>query len=229
MYGIHACEAALQNDSRQIQKIMISAQLKSAWQAKLPPVPVQEADGAEIANVTGAGAVHQGIAMLVQPLEEPYWDGVLKAARRICVLDQVTDPHNVGAILRSAAAFGVDALILPKDHCPPESATMAKTACGALERVPCLRVTNLSHTLGELKKRGFWILGMDAGGSKTIEAAKEYQPLCLVMGAEGAGLRRLTREACDLIVSIPIASDMESLNVSNAAAIAFYAAAGQEN
>lgn len=229
MYGAHACEAALGNASRRISRMVVTAQAAENWKAQIKTVGRQLAvdvvDGAEISRLCGQGAVHQGVAMQVQPLTEVGWEETLTAARCIAVMDQVTDPHNVGAILRSAAAFGVGALLMPKDHSPPESAVLAKSACGALERVPCFRVTNLAHTLKDLKAMGFWIVGLDADATKPVAVLREYLPLCVVLGAEGAGLRRLTREHCDLIAAIPISNDMESLNVSNAAAIAFYAAA----
>ena len=223
MYGLHACDAALQNPNRDIKRVLIISGLKDEWEHKLSHVAWEISDSATIARHAGEGAVHQGIAMQVLPLDEPYWDGLMQSGVRMIMLDQVTDPHNVGAILRSAAAFGVGAVIMTKDHSPPESGALAKAACGALELVPCIRITNLSQTLDDLKRHGYWIAGMDGQADKMVEAAGGYQPLCLVMGAEGAGLRRLTKERCDLLVKIPMDERMESLNVSNAAAIALYA------
>lgn len=223
MYGLHACEAALKNEQREIKKILVTAAMRDQWASLLQGRNVEVSDAGAIGKYVGSDAVHQGIAMQVQPLDEPFWDGLVGTGTMMLMLDQVTDPHNVGAMLRSAAAFGVGAVIMPKDHSPPESGALAKAACGALEMVPCLRVTNLSHTLDDLKRQRYWIAGMDGEATKSVEAAGEYRPLCLVMGAEGAGLRRLTREKCDVLVSIPMDARMESLNVSNAAAIALYA------
>lgn len=221
LYGQHSCAAAAANPARTIRRVVAMKQADTGWlKGRGRPEAV---DGERLARLLPEGAVHQGVAMEVEPLDDVHLDQVMGGGP-LAVLDQITDPHNVGAILRSAAAFGISALILPKDHAPAEGAVMAKAASGALERVPLVRVTNLASTLKALKKAEYWIAGLDAGGSRGIEAVAAFSPLCLVLGAEGKGLRRLTAEHCDLIVSIPISAAMESLNVSNAAAIAFYQA-----
>jgi 23S rRNA (guanosine2251-2'-O)-methyltransferase len=177
----------------------------------------------ELSKKCGPEAVHQGVALHVNALDDTHLDEVMHQPR-LAILDQVTDPHNVGAILRSAAAFGIGALIVPKDHAPQETGVMAKAACGGLEMVPLVRVTNLAKAMKELKEQSYWLLGMDGAAKAPVRAAKDYDKCVIVLGAEGTGMRRLTAENCDLLVKIPMSGAMESLNVSNAAAIAFYEA-----
>lgn len=184
-----------------------------------------------IDQLLGPEAVHQGIALEVLPLEPLEIEDVLPAARPVglpegarplIILDQVTDPHNVGAILRSAAAFGAAAVILTRDHAAPQSGVMARAAAGALDLVPLVYVTNLARALGEIKEAGYWVVGLDGEAKQTMAEAKLNAATALVLGAEGKGMRRLTAESCDLMVKLPIREAMESLNVSNAAAIALY-------
>lgn len=217
--GLHAVQAALDNPSRQVHRALATAKAteKMRWGQVSPEIVAGEV----IARACGSDLVHQGVALSVASLPERHLDEVMDCAR-LALLDQVTDPHNVGAILRSAAAFGIGAIVLPKDHASPESAVMAKAACGALELVPLIRVTNLAKAMKELKARDYWLLGMDGAARASVSAAREYENCALVLGAEGKGLRRLTAEHCDLLVKIPMQDAMESLNVSNAAAIAFY-------
>jgi len=176
------------------------------------------------------GAVHQGIAVQTAPLEPLDLDDLIRrldgrARARVLVLDQVTDPHNVGAILRSAAAFGADAVILPERHAPAASATMAKAASGAMETVDLVRVVNLARALDALKEAQIWCVGLTGDAAQSLDSADLTGRVALVLGSEGDGLRRLTRERCDLLVRIPMAPNaVGSLNVSNAAAIALYAA-----
>lgn len=221
MYGLHACLAALANKDRRIRRLVVS----EAAEASLPKplkLPVERRTGKEIASLVGTDAVHQGIALLTDRLLQPGFEEILRGARPILILDQVSDPHNVGAILRSAAAFDAAAVVLPKDHAPPESAIIAKTASGALECVPLVHVTNLAAALDTAKKAGFWVAGLAGEAKQTLAEAKLGQKTLLVLGAEGPGMRRLTRERCDLLVRLPISPRMESLNVSNAAAVALY-------
>lgn len=224
MYGVHACESALNNPLRTVRRILISRPQAEYPFLRSNSVQPEMVEADRLQRLVPEGAVHQGIVCEVEPLDEPLLTQLAADKAPIAVLDQVTDPHNVGAILRSAAAFNIAAVILPKDHAPAEGGVLARSASGALDLVPCLRVTNLASTLSELKDLGYWIAGLDGDGTKSIEAAREFHPVCLVLGAEGKGLRRLTRERCDVILSIPISKRMESLNVSNAAAIAFFSA-----
>lgn len=236
LYGIHPVLAALANPRRRCSRILLSpetdmtlgprvAQLAHSHPLGLPQAEVVARDAIE--RLLGRVAVHQGIAALVDILDEPSIDDICRMAEvqdstRVLVLDQVSDPHNVGAVVRSAAAFGAAAVILPERHSPAATASMAKAASGALEKVPLVRVVNLARALDQLKQAGFWCVGLDADASIPLPEADLTGKIALVLGAEGEGLRRLTRERCDLMVRIPIARGMESLNVSNAAAVALY-------
>ena len=172
--------------------------------------------------MTGTGAVHQGIAVLADPLPEPDLAD-LSEAKLIVVLDQVTDPHNVGAVIRSAAAFGAEALVLTERHGPADSGVLAKAASGGLEHVALVRVKNLARALDELGEMAFLRLGLDSEFADPIEAVEHADKTAIVLGAEGRGLRRLTRENCDRLVRLDVPGPILSLNVSNAAALALYA------
>lgn len=222
IYGWHSAIAALKNSRRRVGRILATrnalARLAETGITDLPP-PV---DVREIDRLAGVDAVHQGIAVLVDPLPEPSLDA-LAAARLVVVLDQVTDPQNVGAVLRSAAAFAADALVLTERHGPADSSALAKAASGALEYVPLVRVTNLARALDQLGAMGFFRFGLDRASPVKIETAIETGgKTVIVLGAEGKGLRRLTREKCDRLVRIETPGPIASLNVSNAAALALY-------
>jgi 23S rRNA (guanosine2251-2'-O)-methyltransferase len=179
-----------------------------------------------VARVVPPGAVHQGAALLCEPLPRLGLDEVLRAhshgARTVTILDQISDPHNVGAILRSAAAFGVSAVIVQDRHAAAQTGALGKAASGALDIVPYVEVVNIARTLEELGRAGFWRLALTGDGEQPIRTSVPDGDVVLVLGSEGTGLRRLVRERCDAGVFIPIDHAMESLNVSVAAAIAFY-------
>ena len=240
LYGAHAVAAALANPSRRCHRLIATEEgatlLTERTDARALPLAARALlDGPQIvsrqdiAALLPEGAVHQGIVLETAPL--PAVDlasacrGVAQgagAARTVVVLDQVTDPHNVGAILRSAAAFAVSAVVIQDRHSPQGAGALAKAASGALETVPLARVVNIARALIVLKELGFWCLGLDPDAPEPLEAISVKAPLALVLGAEGQGMRRLTRERCDLTASIPMPGSMASLNVSNAAAIALY-------
>lgn len=223
LYGWHAVDAALANPDRPVRRIIVSE--AAAGRLKLPkklPEP-QVLPAREMDHLLGRDAVHQGIAALVAPLPVHVLEDVLHLPKGILlVLDQVSDPHNVGAILRSAAAFGAAAVITPKDHSAPETAVMAKAACGGLDMVPRITVTNLASALRDLQAEQWWVVGLDGEAPGSLARFKPGEKTVLVLGAEGRGMRRLTAELCDERIKLPMDARMESLNVSNAAAIALY-------
>jgi 23S rRNA (guanosine2251-2'-O)-methyltransferase len=222
VYGWHSALAALQNPRRSIRKLFATRnaleRLAEQGIADLPE-PVEARD---IDRVTGPGAVHQGIAVLADPLPEPDLAD-FSEAKLIVVLDQVTDPHNVGAVIRSAAAFGADALVLTERHGPADSGVLAKAASGGLEHVALVRVKNLARALDALGEMAFLRLGLDSEFADPIETVERADMTAIVLGAEGRGLRRLTREKCDRLVRLDVPGPILSLNVSNAAALALYA------
>lgn len=190
-------------------------------------VAVTLADVADLGRLVPHDAPHQGVVIEVEPLEDAWLDDLLNTAPDkaiLLVLDQVTDPHNVGAILRSAAAFGAIGIVTQDRHSPPESGVIAKAASGALERMPWVRVVNLARALEEIAEAGFWRIGLTGDAEMDLKDALGPQRVALVLGAEGAGLRPNTREHCDALARLPMTDAVESLNVSNAAAVALYAA-----
>jgi len=203
----------------------VLTQLKEAFR-KSPDCSVQIQSRKEISDTIGSEVVHQGCALKVFALPEMHLEDLLhdkSPTQLIMALDQVTDPHNVGAILRSCAAFGAKALILPERKAPPEeSAIVAKTACGAVEHVPLISVPNLVRALKTLKENEYWCMGLDERGEKSINQMDLRGKNIMIMGAEGEGLRRLTRETCDFLVKLPTTPSFPTLNVSNAAAISLY-------
>ena len=245
LFGIHAVLAALANPARIIRRVVLTqetakqhektlSRLYATAKTDLPtPATMSRED---ICALLPEGVVHQGLAALVAPLTETHLEDMIRNIEHkagadsesrertvVVILDQVTDPHNVGAVLRSAAAFGACAVISPERKSAPPTGTLTKTASGALEITPYIGVTNLVRTLEQLKRHGFWIYGLSGDGEKSLADALPAQGrIALIMGAEGGGLRRLTREHCDLLVSLPTASQFPVLNVSAAAAVALY-------
>jgi 23S rRNA (guanosine2251-2'-O)-methyltransferase len=227
IYGLHAIEAALANPRRNLHRAVLTARAAEALGPKLAGrVRVEPADIEAIARLLPPGAVHQGAALSCDPLPTRDLDEVLaeqKEGRRIVlVLDQLSDPHNVGAILRTAAAFAVTAVVVQDRHAPPQSGALTKAASGAMEIVPYVEVVNIARVLDKLGEAGFWRIALVGAGQEPIAQAAAQGDIALVVGSEGDGIRRLVREHCDTAAFIPIDKAMESLNVSNAAAIALY-------
>ncbi len=222
LYGNHAVEAALSNPLRKKYKLVVAKEFAGG---QIEGMEAEVMDRQEMDRLLPPGAVHQGMALLASPLPEPDLAAICESAEEnsiLVVLDQANDPRNVGAVLRTAAAFGADAVIVPDRHTPQATAVLAKAASGALDRVPFVRVTNLARTMDQLKDAGYWFAGLTGDGDQTLAEAKLSGKTALVLGAEGAGLRRLTREKCDFLISIPIDPGQESLNLSAAAAISLY-------
>jgi len=228
LWGRHAVEAALNNPARRHRKLWATREGIASLDGELPPdFPIEYAQAADLARLVAHDAPHQGLVLECEPLGDVHLDEVLtgEADRPVIVLDQVTDPHNVGAILRSAAAFGAAALVTQDRHAPPESGALAKSASGALEIVPWVRVVNLARALEEIAEAGYWRIGLAGEAQATFSAALPAGPVALVLGAEGEGMRHNIAQHCDALARLPIGEAMESLNVSNAAAIALYAVA----
>lgn len=228
LWGRHAVEAALMNPERRHRKLWATREGIASLDGELPAdFPVEYAQGADLARLVARDAPHQGLVLDCEPLPDIFLDEVLAGdpARPLVILDQVTDPHNVGAILRSAAAFDACAIVTQDRHAPPESGTLAKSASGALEVVPWVRVVNLARALDEVAEAGYWRIGLAGEGKVTLAEALPAGPVALVLGAEGEGLRHNIVQHCDALARLPISAAIESLNVSNAAAIALYAIA----
>ncbi len=225
LYGNHAVEAALANPRRRKFRLLVNQDWKAGFEAGDADIEPEFLPRHEIERQLPPGAVHQGLALQVAPLEDSDIETICRDANEkavVVILDQVTDPRNIGAIMRSATAFGAAAIIVPDKHTPEATAVLAKAASGALDRLPMARVTNLARALGQLKEAGFWTVGLDTDAPQTLAEANLSGKLAIIMGAEGKGLRRLTAENCDFLVKIPIDPGADSLNVSAAAAITLY-------
>ncbi|QIG79416.1 23S rRNA (guanosine(2251)-2'-O)-methyltransferase RlmB [Stakelama tenebrarum] len=227
-YGRHAVLAALANPNRTVRKIWGTRDALSALD--LPPVlPIVYADVADLGRMVPGDAPHQGLVAEVEPLEDVWLGDLFEQGagdrRPLVVLDQVTDPHNVGAILRSAAAFDALGIVTQDRHAPPESGALARAASGTLESVPWARVVNLARALDEIAEAGYWRVGLTGHVETTLADAIGATKVALVMGAEGEGMRPNTEAHCDELAKLPISPKVESLNVSNATAIALYAIA----
>jgi len=226
-WGRHAVAAALANPERRITRVWITHDVAPEF-AFDPATPLTFADVADLGRLVPNDAPHQGVVIEVAPLEDIWLGDILTDAPEravLLVLDQVTDPHNVGAILRSAAAFGAIGIVTQDRHSPSEGGALAKAASGALERVPWARVVNLARALEEIAEAGFWRIGLDGAADTLLKDALGPQRIALVLGAEGPGMRHNTQQHCDALARLPIGDAVESLNVSNAAAVALYAAA----
>ncbi len=236
LYGFHAVSEAWLNPSRRTTALYLTEQAKSGFESVhrkaqklcLKRCEAYEIDKKQLDKMLPAGAVHQGIALACENLPETdIQDIVIRAAQKpdslIVILDQVTDPHNVGAILRSACAFGIDGIVMQKKHAPALDGVLAKTACGAVEHTPVAYETNLSRSIEALQGAGYFVYGLDERGEQHIGQIKKGGKTALVLGAEGPGIRHLVKEHCDALVRLPATGPIQSLNVSNAAAISFYA------
>jgi 23S rRNA (guanosine2251-2'-O)-methyltransferase len=238
IYGRHAVAAALANPERRWRRLAALAGQEAEAQQLLASA-VAERRGAEgssleirdrdgFAALLPSGAVHQGLALDVEPLAETDLDELLRelatAAGRcvVVVLDQVSDPQNVGAVLRSASAFGARGVVIAAHGAPPVTGALAKAASGAVDRVPLVRVVNITRALARLKAAGFWVCGLDEAAAQPLAALDLGPRTALVFGSEGSGIRRLVREHCDHLARLPTAAAQPTLNVSNAAAVALY-------
>ena len=225
LYGSHAVAAALANPDRHLRRLLLTGEAEATMRERMAgawPLTPERIDRTRLDQLLGRDAVHGGVALLADPLSPPSLAEVLARPGPVLVLDQVSDPRNVGAILRSAASFGACAVVVQDRNAPDETGVMAKAASGAMERIPLLRAVNLARTLGALKAAGLWVVGLDSAGGRLSGPALSERRVALVLGAEGAGLRRLTRETCDELAGLPMPGGMESLNVSAAAAVALY-------
>jgi len=222
IYGQHAVIAALNNPKRKKHRLVYSLRKNTVLPRTIKPELI---DHSELSNLLPPGAVHQGIALLTSPLPNINIANITDDAGSrsiLIILDQIKDPRNIGAILRSSVAFNVDAVIVPDRNSPHETPALAKSASGALDLVPLIREPNISRTIDRLKKCGYWCAGLDQGASQTIAEAGLSGKIALVLGEEGKGIRHLTRKKCDYLIRIPINQLLTSLNVASAAAIALY-------
>lgn len=228
LFGMHAVEAALKNPARVVKRLVLTENAERRLVESMGALThaIERASPRDLDKILGTDAVHQGAMLETEDLPEPEFTALAEHAngRPLIVLDQITDPHNVGAILRSAAVFGAAGLVMTRRHSPPLNGVLAKSASGALELVPVALVGNLSQALSELKDAGFTIIGLDGAADGAIENTDWSLPTALVMGAEGKGLRELTAKTCDHLARITTDGPIGSLNVSNAAAIALHTA-----
>ncbi|MFM8701028.1 MAG: 23S rRNA (guanosine(2251)-2'-O)-methyltransferase RlmB [Hyphomicrobiales bacterium] len=223
LYGLHTVGEALANPKRRHRALLITENALRRLEERMPVLPIapQIVKPDEIDRLVGMDAVHQGVALDTESVPAPHLRD-LPAKGILLVLDQVTDPHNVGAIMRSAAAFGAEGLIVTERHSAEANGVLAKAASGGLEYCPLIEVVNLAQTLTELGDMGYWRVGLDSGGLAIVADSLATAPIALVLGAEGKGLRRLTRERCDVLARLDMPGPIKSLNVSNAAAVALF-------
>jgi 23S rRNA (guanosine2251-2'-O)-methyltransferase len=226
LYGWHPVAEALRNGRRRVHRLLATENSARRLAEELGPLPLDPeiVRPDAINRLVEPDAVHQGLYLEADPLPSPALD-TLSGTRIVLALDQITDPHNVGAIVRSAAAFDVEAIVTTARHSPAATGVLAKAASGGLEHVPFLIVRNLAEALIELGERGFQRIGLDSTGERRVDETPMRRPLVLVLGSEGKGLRQRTRECCDALVRLDMPGAIKSLNVSNAAAISLYAVA----
>ncbi len=240
LFGTHAVAAALGNPRRRLLRLLATGEAAAHIEARLGGLAgggdaprLERAERGDIERLLPPGAVHQGVALLTRPLPAVHIEEIARrGGAPLVVLDRASDPRNGGAVMRSAAALGGAAVIVPQRHAPEESGTLAKAASGALERVPLVRAANLARTLGALKEAGYWCIGLDAGAERTLADTDAADTdaggkIVLVLGSEGDGLRRLTRQTCDTLARLPMTETAGGLNLSVAAAIALYELARQ--
>ena len=231
LWGRHAVTAALANPERTLRKLWGTHDAIAALGLSPSVLTIQYAEAADLGRMVPSDAPHQGLVLECDPLPDRWLDELFEMApdagdrRPILVLDQVTDPHNVGAVLRSAVAFDALGIVTQDRHSPPESGALARSASGALEIMPWIRVVNLARALDEMAEAGYWRVGLTGHTQLLLPDAMPVGKLALVLGAEGEGMRQNTEAHCDALAKLPISPRMESLNISNAAAIALYAAA----
>jgi len=225
IFGLHSVTEALNNPRRELVSLKCTLNAKDRLGHVLAGHPELEPEivhRSQLDRITGTGAVHQGVVLSARPLEQPELDD-LALDGTIVILDQVTDPHNVGAIMRSCAAFAVTALIATARHSPDGSAVMVKSASGAAEHVPFVKVANLARAMNRLRDAGVTLIGLDSEAPEDIAMLDISPPYAIVLGAEGKGMRRLTRDNCDHLARLDLPGEIRSLNVSNAAALCLYA------
>jgi 23S rRNA (guanosine2251-2'-O)-methyltransferase len=223
LYGIHSVAEALKNPKRSFIRLLATknAAQRLAEDISASGVKIEEAMPRALDRIVGPDAVHQGAVLEAKPLLQPRLDQIGRYGI-IVLLDQVTDPHNVGAIMRTCAAFAATALVTTLRNSPEASGVLLKSASGAFEHVPFVKVTNLSRAMEELRSYGFRITGLDSEAPARLEETDKTPPMALVLGAEGKGLRQLTRDTCDVLARLDLPGKIKSLNVSNAAAIALH-------
>jgi 23S rRNA (guanosine2251-2'-O)-methyltransferase len=229
LYGRHVALAVAANPAREIERVRATENFLEAHGPALLKYskgtwPIEKTEGQALDRLLGSDSVHQGIAVATKPLDQPSPTDIRPRddASTVVILDQASDPRNVGAVIRAAAAFGAIAVITTERGAPMETAVLAKAAAGAFETIPYIQAPNLARAIDALKTNGFWTVGLDGAAEMRLADAPFDRPTAILMGAEGRGLRRLTAEAADALVRIPIAPGIESLNVATAAAIALY-------
>jgi 23S rRNA (guanosine2251-2'-O)-methyltransferase len=225
LYGWHSVKAALENPARKFRRLLATENAARRLAEDHVPLAFEPelVRPEDIAALVGPEAVHQGLLAEAEPLDAPPLADLLPRGL-LLVLDQITDPHNLGAVLRSAAAFAVEAVVTTARHSPEATGVLAKAASGALEYVPIITVPNLARALETLKDKGVLVVGLDSSGDSDLATVELRAPLALVLGAEGKGLRQLTRTNCDIVARLALPGRIKSLNVSNAAALALYVA-----